>query len=84
MHFGTLGNASTKEVSHNISNLGYVITFFAMAYNGTRWMPMPAASPQNLNSAVVITVNSTKIIIGTGVDRTSDDAYITLLYTKTS
>lgn len=55
-----------------------------MAYNGTRWMPMPAASPQNLNSAVVITVNSTKIIIGTGVDRTADDAYITLLYTKTS
>lgn len=84
VHFGNLPDNALKEVNHNITNLSYIVNFFAMAYNGTRWMPMPAASPLGLQNTVVITINATKIIIGTGIDRTADDAYVTLYYTKNS
>ena len=76
-------NNTTKSVAHNL-NLKYVVFFAAMAYNNDRWMPMPAASPLTSSSNVVITINHTDIVIGTGTDRTKDDAYITIWYTKNS
>lgn len=86
VHFGFLPNNTSKNVAHSISNLKYIITFFGMAYSNVnqRYMPLPAASPTNLNSAVLITINPTNITVATGTDRTSDDAYVTIFYTKTS
>ena len=82
-HFGALPNNTSKNVAHNL-NLKYVVFFIAMAYNGERWMPMPAASPVAQTSNVVITINKTYINIGTGTDRTADDTYVTIFYTKNS
>lgn len=45
---------------------------------------MPAASPSSQTANVVITINRTYINIGTGTDRTMDDAYVTIWYTKNS
>lgn len=82
--FGALPNATAGTKAHGIANLNHVINIEAIAFNGTRWLPLPAASPQTLGASIVISVDSTDIFIQTGTDRRNDNAYITLCYTKSS
>lgn len=84
VNFGSLPNSSIKAVPHNISNLGYIVEMKGIAYNGARYADLSAPGLTEPGRGIQITANTTNIIVTTGFDRTSDSAYITLYYTKTS
>ena len=86
--FGTLPNATIKNVAHGISNLGKVIKIEGTCYRNSDGVtfqigncPNPSAG---LPTSITTVVYSDKIEITTGLDRTSFKAEITLYYTKTS
>lgn len=81
VNFGTLPNATTKNIAHGIQNLANVIEYDALAYNGTRWTPLPIVNVSGENAA--ITIDNQYITIITSTDRRTDSAYVTIYYTKT-
>ena len=84
VNFGSLPNNNLKEVPHNISNLGYIVEMKGITYNGTRYADLSAPGINDPGRGIQITANATNVIVTTGFDRTSDSAYITLYYTKSS
>lgn len=83
---GALPNATTKNVAHGISNLSRLIKIEGYAYRSSdvTTFPIPSVSNTAVNS-IVVTVNDTNIVIGTGIDRSNiAEAYVTLYYTKNS
>lgn len=86
INFGTLPNATTKNVAHNISNLNKIIRLEGYTYNPTSLTtaPLPFSAP-TATSNIAMNANSTDITVTTGVDRTSfSESYITLYYTKSA
>lgn len=83
INFGTLPNATTKEVAHNISSLGNVVNLYGVANNGDTYIPLPRSHSQS-NVNIVLEMNKTKIIVNTGYNFSSYSAYITVEYTKTT
>ena len=81
--FGALPNTSNKFVAHNITDLGYLIKYDGMTFDGTTYRPliMPNASG---NQWLVAEANAANVAIYTGFDASARTAYITLYYTKTS
>lgn len=81
---GTLPNASTKNVAHGISNLGYIIKIEGMAWDNNvtyNPMPNPAVDPYSIE----VYIHDTDIVIVTGSDRSGmTTSYVTLYYTKSS
>ena len=86
INFGVLPNATTKEVAHNISNLGHVVDIRGTSYTSTgTFMPLPLMYPSNETvNDTMIQVFSDKIIMKNLADRSVYSAYITLQYTKTT
>lgn len=82
IEFGSLPNATTKNVAHNISNLSHVVKVEAIAKSGTRFFPLPSAQPDSLTYIIRVTVEGSNINIVTGADRSDFNAYVTLYYTK--
>lgn len=82
---GTLpSSATTKQTSHNISNLGIVVHMEGTTSNGTYRLPLPYAAPTSTD-CIALDVNATKITITTGSDRSAyTTTYVTLYYTKSS
>ena len=81
--FGTLPNATSKSVAHNISNLSSVITLRGIASESNSYQPIPYATPTS-SSSIKISANNTNVSIETGSDRRSYSAKIILEYTKTT
>ena len=82
---GTLPNASTNDIPHNIINLKKVVNVKGYAYRSQDefYIPLPFASPENLEFCISIGVLDTDIRITTGTDRTAFmESYVILEYTK--
>ena len=82
--FGALPNAASKNVAHNISNLGIVTRLSGMATNGTYHFPMPLVATDALTSQIQLYINGANITIRTGSNRSSFNGYVIIEYTKTS
>lgn len=93
--FGALGNNTTAQKAHGISNLKYIVEMKGMIYrtDTTSFYPLArpstyggySSTPENLlKGQIEPTADATYIYIGTGSDRTNCKAYVTLRYTKTT
>ena len=82
--FGTLPNATTKNVAHGISGLEMIISISGVAYSpGVAFLPLGLPHPTAANS-ISLFANSIDISILTGSNRTTyTSSYVTLYYTKT-
>lgn len=84
---GSLPNNTTKNVAHNISNLGLIISadFVASDTSGQYiQMPFTAAQSNYINYQVSVYLTSTNIVIEAGSNRSGYSGYAILRYTKTS
>ena len=85
--FGSLPNATSKSVAHNINNLGFVINVSGTVYHTTviTYYPIPLQYKGNdSNYNVEIYVNNTNIVMNSNTDRSFYSAYVILEYTKTT
>ena len=84
VNFGSLPNATTKTVAHNITNVSRFVKVEQSVTNGGSGA-LELSSTSGLNTdAFNFYVTATEIGIKTGADRSDCDAYITLYYTKSS
>jgi hypothetical protein len=84
---GALPNATTKNVAHNISNLGYVVSVNGTARSASTpytYETLPISHPTLSN--VNIYVSNTHINLETSYNWGSvyNSSYVTIRYTKTS
>lgn len=81
---GTMPNKTRKQVAHNISNLGFIISMSGMAYGNSTYIPIPYADTTSANS-LGFYASSTELIIFTGQNASYlTTSYVTLYYTKTT
>ena len=81
--FGTLPNATSKKVAHNISDLRSIIKIETVATTGENFFPLPFLGTEtNLN--ITFYANKTNILISAPIDRSSYSAYVTLYYVKST
>lgn len=78
INFGAIPSYTTKDVAHNISNLGRVVDIKGVM-NSDVFETMP--SGENTNFRVIITSSVIRVISG-GSWSNWNDSYITLRYTK--
>ena len=83
---GTLPNATTKQVAHNITNVSRFIKIYGYAYtsNGQTyplsWIHTTSASYQTM-----LYCDNTNVNITSGVDRSNiTESYVVLEYTKSN
>jgi len=85
--FGALPNNTTKNVSHGISNLLYVINVEAFVHRTSDNVRriLPHVSPSTIaNQFAISDMSNTQISVATGADVSSYDiCFFTLYYTKT-
>lgn len=89
---GYLLNSNRKSVPHNIANIDKIIEFNAFSYaydtlsDNAYFRPLPYLwfSDNTWQSSHALTADKTNIIIATYSDRTSEYAYVTIQYTKTT
>ena len=81
---GTLPNGTSKNVAHNISNLGTVIRLSAMTVGDNRFVIPETRNQTYPEYQVGLWCNSTNIVIETGTDRTNTSAFAIIEYTKTT
>lgn len=87
INFGALPNNTTKNVSHNISNLSKILKIEGIAINSDadRIFPLPFASETSLVNAIEVWASATVVSVQSGIDRSGfTESYITLYYTKSS
>lgn len=79
------GNVWTNY-EHGISNLNKVIDISGIVWfsDGSTFGIVPYVLSNNIASQIAISVNTTYIRIMVGSNRSSDSAYVTLMYTKSS
>lgn len=80
INFGSLPNATTENVAHNISNLDNVIKIDGYMTNGSNWRTLPYAD----GAFTSVYVSATQVSVYTTADMSSWTSYVTLYYTKTS
>ena len=84
---GAMPNNTTKNITHNIANLDFIIATVGYAYNTTNQTsyPIPYVDSGAVAANIRISVNKTYINLITGSNRSdSNQSYVTLYYTKTS
>lgn len=84
---GALPNNTTKNIAHNISNLGLLIsaTFAATDGNGQYFiMPHVVANRDYIGYQVSVYVTSENVVIEVGSNRSGYSGYAILRYTKAS
>lgn len=83
---GSLPNASQKTVSHNISNLGRIISISAVGKNPTSGGQIPIPFTQLASSGEIsdcVFFTNTDVVLISKTDRSGvSEVYVTLLYTK--
>lgn len=78
---GALPNNTSKTVNHNIANIGWIVKYNGMAYDGNEWLQLPASYYSN--SAIGLSVDSTVIYLRPYSNRTSyTTTYVVIEYTK--
>jgi len=90
INFGTLPNATTKTVAHNISNISLMIK--AEGFFHTSLVDVFSPFPQNFSgnpnmfngSVSTMVVTKTDVRIDCTTNMSAQTAYITLYYTKSS
>lgn len=82
---GTLPNATSKLVNHNISNIDNSRVYgFAVRTSDKREFPLPFSSADG-NGNIQLDLTSTQIQIASNIDRSSfNTSYVILEYTKTT
>ncbi len=86
---GSLPDTDTKRVAHGISSMDKLIDLRGGAKFPNYQLPIPCVSDPirddiGTKAVVRVYVDSTDVIVDTGMDRTGGYAYVTLYYTKTS
>lgn len=88
INVGTLPSSpTTKNVAHNISNLGTVIKIEGIYSNSGNNFVSAVNSPissSNADSYIRTTIQGSNIVVNVGMDRSDLSGYVTLYYTKTS
>ena len=84
IYFGALPNSTSKSVAHGISNFDKLLRLFGTLDGGALQSVIPLSYPDGITYNVGAYVTSTDVVIKTGTDRTSDTAYVTIQYTKTT
>ena len=84
INFGTLPNNTFKNVAHGISNFGKLISLYGTLDSGSLQSVIMFSYPDGITYNVGAYVTSTELFIKTGTDRTSDTAFVTIQYTKTT
>lgn len=84
INLGALPNSTSKDVAHNISNLGFVVDIQATASNGTYRIIIPATATSDASHQIALNVTGTDVNIVAGDDRSAYSGYVTLYYTKSS
>ena len=81
---GTVPNATSKTIAHNISNIDSFVKIEGIAQSGSNGAPLPFTTINNITDQIAIYANDTNIVFVSGKDRSSYRAYVTLQYTKTT
>ena len=82
---GALPNNTTKNVAHNISNVGRFINYYGTAKGNTTTINIPYLDGSGHDYSVFVNVNNTNVVIRTYKDRSAyTDTYIILEYTKST
>ncbi len=89
IYIGSLPNSSEKTVAHGVSDLDFVTLIYGTSYNTSgRSFPLPATivtiSSGLASASIYVVADRNNIIVGTGIDRSSYQGYITIEYTKTT
>ena len=85
VNFGALPNNANKDVAHGISNLSYVIDITGtVTTTDGYFLPINMPMTTSLDAQIRCVVDSANIRITTGSDRSTNTAYVTLYYTKSS
>lgn len=83
--FGALPNNTTKSVSHNISNLDYVVNKInGFKSSSGQQISAPYAHPTAISGQLKIDIYSDRIAIESKFDFSGFSGYVTLEYTKTT
>lgn len=83
--FGMLPNAGTKTVPHGITfDSNFTLTFMTAAATdpvGFNALPIPYANPTALNTAISLSMDSTNVVITTGINLNNyTRCYVTIEY----
>ena len=82
--FGAMPNTSSKEITHNISNIGITVNCYGMAVRSSdsRALSIPDSTP---GAEITCGVTNTNVYVTTYSDRSSfNDSHIIIEYTKTT
>ena len=85
INFGALPNNTTKNVAHNIANLGEVINISGRVKGNAGYYPIPLqykGSDSNFN--VECFIDSSNVSMVSNTNRSSYSAYVIIEYTKTT
>lgn len=90
INFGSLPNAESKSVAHNIANIDFIVNVWGMAKranadNDVNFFPINESRPLNNIDAIGLFASETSVIIQTGADRSNVPiTYVIIEYTKTT
>lgn len=84
VNFGSLPNATTKEVPHGIENVSVIWVYDGFVFGEADSTPVSLPSTFGIASNWSVSVDVDAITFFTGMDRTSKNAIVTLRYTKTT
>lgn len=75
--------STTKNVQHNISNMGQVVNLYGICNTqGGVYFPLPRLDSQNLDHFIALSINNTAIIVEAGSDANFADSYVVVEYIK--
>ena len=82
---GSMPNATSKQVSHNISNIDNIVKITGFCYTSSGvFLPLPYIDVSGLANGISIFSNKTTIYTQAGTDRSSLTGYAIIEYTKTT
>lgn len=83
INFGSLPNATVKNVAHEITNLSSVVEIIGYIRQSSNYYPLPLGT-YTANNNPQVSVNATNVSIATNADWSTGSAYVTIRYTKSS
>ena len=83
---GTLPNATTKSVAHNISHLNFPVKIEGFAYYPSPtnvFVPLPFVGA-SMALSISLRIEKSNVVVSCGADRSGALGYAVLWYTKTT
>ena len=87
VNFGSMPNATSKQVAHRITNLKYIVDMRGIMIRSTDYVtkPIPFLNPSSANASLSLEMLPESIYIATiSANYSGYTGYITLRYIKTS